>query len=344
MSETNILQSRVIDLTSEEYPNRMNMSEYRTILRDLTSEEQTNRVHIPNNSHIFNPVRGCSFCKCAGHNIQTCNHADIEKLDKCARFMYITTVSYLRNEPSTEKTHEMWLNKLTISEYKILSRLNRLDTNSRTTRKRYQEKLHAYYVQYAENEMQKDAPTNIITFFSNSLLGSRRILYIYSSNLLRRIPTNHFLDMEYALRDLDIIIKNSGRHLLDMPRFRYLLNNNMRVHYLTRHVVYPRYFENVYEVNEHQESQVIIKMMPTMNHNPSLAKESHDDCPICYTEMTNESMVQLGCAHSFCGDCIIGQINSSRKPISECGMCRATISECSSASNELLQKISKDLK
>jgi len=54
--------------------------------------------------------------------------------------------------------------------------------------------------------------------------------------------------------------------------------------------------------------------------------------------MTNESMVQLGCAHSFCGDCIIGQIKSSRKPTSECAMCRATISECRSTSKKLLQK------
>jgi Ring finger domain len=338
MSEPNILENRVIDLTSEEYPNRMNMSEYRTILRDLTSEEQTNRVHIPNNSHIFNPVRGCSFCKCAGHNIRTCNHADIEKLDKCARFMYITTVSYLRNEPTTEKTHKMWLDNLSMSEYRILVELNRLGTNSRMTRKQYQEKLHAYYVQYAENETQNDAPTNITTFFSRSLLGTRRIINIYSSNLLRRIPTNHFHDMEYAWRDLDRIIKNSGRHLLDMPRFRYWLNNNMRLHYRIRDEIYPRYFENVYE-----EFQVINKMMPRLDHNPSLEKESHDECPICYTEMTNESMVKLGCAHSFCGDCIIGQIKSSSKTTSECAMCRATIRECSSASNELLQKMSSSI-
>jgi hypothetical protein len=60
--------------------------------------------------------------------------------------------------------------------------------------------------------------------------------------------------------------------------------------------------------------------------------------------MTNDSMVQLGCSHSFCGECIVGQIKSSKKSTSDCAMCRSTISQCSSASANLLQKISTELK
>lgn len=290
---------------------------------DLTYEDGSGFVGL--NANV-NTRRRCSFCKSPWHTIRNCLHSDINKLNRCALFMYLTTCRYLRIHPNTEQTHKKWLDNLTTSEYKILSKFNHLDTNTRTKRNEYQEKLHTYYLEYAVNELRNDRSTN-----------AEPILVIYTTNLLQGIVTNEET-VRFAINILNSIIKQSGRHLLDMDRFRYWLNNNLRLH--GYYPLYqPRYFEN-YPI----QRQLVIKQLPTMTHIPSLAKETHEECPICYSEMTNDSMVQLGCSHSFCGECIIGQIKSSKKSTADCAMCRSTIGECRSASAKLLQKISTELK
>jgi len=295
MSEPNILENRVIDLTNDAASNRVSVPDFSRI---LTSNRR-------------NPA--CSFCECSGHNIRTCRHPDREKLHECAQFMYLTTCHYLKRYPNTERTHKMWLDNLSTSEYKILAKLNRLETDSKTTREQYQEILHEHYIEYAEDELHNVTSTNATT-----------ILLLYIEILLRGLVTD-IDSMIYAVTKLTMIIKNSGRHLMDMPRFRYWLGNHM---------------DDYYRFRQLRENR---KQKPTMTHTPLLTTDADVECPICYTEMTNESMVQLGCAHSFCGDCIIGQIKSSNKPTSECGLCRATISECRSTSKELLQKISSSI-
>jgi hypothetical protein len=236
--------------------------------------------------------------------------------------MYLTTSRYLKAHPNTEKTHELWLDHLTTSEYRILAKLVRLDTNSRTTRSEYQEKLHTYYIQYAENELRNDTSTNARTILEMYLHPNNDLFsgMVTNENAMRFANDNVF---NFAMDKLNMIIKNSGRYLIDMNRIRYWLNNHMNSYFRL-----PPY-----------QPRVVLKKIPTIKHNRSLAKETHDECPICYSEMTNETLVQLGCSHSFCGDCIIGQINSSKKSTSDCAMCRSTISECRSASAKLLVKI-----
>ncbi len=296
-----------------------------TLDRILNIESVINLVNAEENRSLFVPFSfslerrtpSCSFCKCTGHNIRNCSHPDSERLHRSAMFMYLTTSRYLKTHPNTEKTHKLWLDHLSISEYRILARLIRLDTNSRTTRSEYQEKLHTYYIQYAENELKNDSSTNARTILD---------MYLHpNNNLLSGIVRNEN-EMHFAIDKLNMIIKNSGRYLIDMNRIRFWLNNHMH-----------SWFGVPYQ------PRVVLKKIPTITHNPSLASESHDECPICYSEMTNDSMVQLGCCHSFCGDCIIGQINSSKKSTSDCAMCRSTISECRSASAKLLEKITSSI-
>jgi hypothetical protein len=299
-----------------------------TLDRILSIESVIDLVNAEENRSLFVPFSferrplSCSFCKCTWHNILSCSHPDIERLHRSAMFMYLTTCRYLKTHPNTEKTHELWLDHLSTSEYRILAKLIRLDTNSRTTRGEYQEKLHAYYIQYAENELRNDPSTNAKTILEMYLHPNNNLL----SNLLSGIVTNENA-MRFAIYKLNMIIKNSGRYLIDMNRIRYWLNNHM----------------NSY-VGLPYQPRVVLKKIPTITHKPCLAKETHDECPICYTEMTNETLVQLGCCHSFCGDCIIGQIKSSNKTTSACAMCRCTISECSSASEKLLEKITTSIK
>ena len=295
---------------------------------DLTQDAVDHVFAIPRTS--INTERRCSFCECPGHTVRNCSHSDIDKLSRCAQFMYLTTCRYLRTRPLSEITHKMWLDNLSTSEYKILAKLNRLETNSRTKRNEYQEKLHTYYTEYALNELRNDRSTN-----------AEHILAIYAVNILAGIVTTEEV-MRYAMRKLDSIIKQSGRNLLDMNRIRQWVNANIigyqyqfSVTQLQFQVRQMRYFEN--------PDQPTAKILPKMTHNDLLAKEVHEECPICYTEMTNDSMVQLGCSHSFCGDCIVGQIKSSKKATCDCAMCRSTISECSSASANLLQKITSSI-
>ena len=288
-----------------------------TTVIDLVNENLTDNVSVTIG-------RKCSFCQCPGHNIRNCSHPDIDKLDQSAQYMYVTTCRYLQCNPNGEKTHQKWLDKLSMSEYKILAKLYRLDTNSRTRRHEFQRKIHTYCIQRAENELLNEPPTN-----------PRHILVIYSAELLHRIVTSEDV-VRYLMNKLREIINNSGRNLLDMHRFRYWLNNHMESYYRIMHAMQ-------HPMTHYHWPAVPSKNPIKMNYNVSLAKESHDECPICYTEMTNDSMVQIGCNHSFCGDCIIGQIKSTHKPSVDCAMCRTAINECSSASNELLQKISSTL-
>lgn len=292
-------------------------------LIDLVNEDLPDNVYVAPNVHVT-IGRKCSFCQCPGHNIRNCNHQDIDKLDQCAQYMYLTACRYLHTNPNTEKTHKKWLDNLSISEYKILAKLYRLDTNPRTKRHEFQAKIHTYCVERAEADLRNERPTN-----------PRHILIIYSEELLNGIVTNEDV-VRYLINKLREIIKNSGRNLLDMNRFRYWLNNHMESYYRMMYGMEV-------PLMRHHWAAVPTKTPIKMNYNASLAKESHDECPICYTEMTNDSMVQTGCNHSFCGDCIIGQIKSTRRLTVECAMCRTTINECSSASSELLQKISSTI-
>jgi hypothetical protein len=281
---------------------------------DLVNE--ANSVFVVPRTNV-NTTRRCSFCECSGHTVRNCTHSDIDKLHRCAQFMYLTTCRYLRTHPLSEITHKRWLDNLSTSEYKILAKLNRLDTNSRTKRNEYQEKLHAYYVQYAINELRNDRSTNAVP-----------ILAIYAANILAGIVTTEEV-MRYAMRKLDSIIKQSGRNLLDMNRIRQWVNANIDFQF---QVYRPRYFEN--------PVQPTAKILPILNDNVQEETEVHEECPICYSEMTKETVVQLGCSHSFCGDCIVQQIKSSRKPTTECGLCRSTIKECRSTSKNLLEQMS----
>lgn len=294
-----------------------------TLDRIVSIDSVINLVNAEENRSLFVPFSferrpsSCSFCQCTGHNIRSCSHPDTERLHRSAMFMYLTTTRYLKAHPNTEKTHELWLDHLTTSEYRILSKLIRLDTNSRTTRSEYQEKLHTYYIQYAENKLRNDTSTNAIPILEMYLQPSNNILTGIAGQA----------QVRFAIDTLSMIIKNSGRYLIDMNRIKYWFNNNMES-YFRPHFPQPT---------------AVVKQIPIMTHNPSLARETHDECPICYTEMTNESLVKLVCSHSFCGDCIVGQIKSSKKATCDCAMCRSTISECSSASANLLQKITSSI-
>jgi Ring finger domain len=319
---------------------------------DLTHEDE--HVFVIPNSNV-NMSRRCSFCECPGHDIRNCNHTDIQNLHRSAQFMFLTSIRYLRTYPSIENPHKKWLQNLSTSELKILSRFNHLDSNPRP-RDIYLEKIDWFYTCYAENELRNDRSRTPRSIYS---------IYIPT---LRNVASIDFI-RDYGELALREVIDNSGRHLLDINKIKQMFIDNCVSHTLRR----PDFIAELARIRQHdarrdavrEESAIIslnlmrhfmehrlplhplqeqvTKIPPKMTHNDSLTKETYEECPICYTEMTSDSMVQLGCSHSFCGDCIIGQIKSSKKATCDCAMCRSTISECSSASANLLQKITSSI-
>jgi hypothetical protein len=331
---------------------------------DLTHEDEG--VFVIPNSNV-NMSRRCSFCECPGHDIRNCNHIDIQNLHRSAQFMFLTTIRYLRTHPSIEQPHKKWLGNLSMSELKILVRLNRLYTSSTASSRasclEFTRVLEEFYTNYAENQLRNDRST------------SPRSIYSIYIPTLRQVGSTDFL-RDYGEHALRQVIDNSGRHLLDINKIKQMFIDYFVSYTLGR----PDFFAELARIRElpiprtvrdvrrftmreetatlnlnlmghfmehrlplYQQVGPVTKILPKITHIPSLAKEVHEECPICYTEMTNDTMVQLGCSHSFCGDCIVGQIKSSRKATCDCAMCRSTISECSSASENLLQKISSSI-
>jgi hypothetical protein len=320
---------------------------------DLTHEDE--HVFVIPNSNV-NMNRRCSFCECSGHDIRNCNHGDIQKLNRSAQFMFLTTIRYLRIHPSIEQPHKKWLHNLSMSELKILVRLNQLNIRPRASCLEFTRVLEEFYTNYSENQLRNDRSRT-----------PRSIYSIYIPTLRQVANTDFLRDYgELALRE---VIDNSGRHLLDINKIKQMFIDNCVSHTLRR----PDFIAELARIRQHarydarrdavrEESAIInlnlmghfmehrlplyqqlgpvTKILPTLNENVQLETEVHEECPICYSEMTKENAVQLGCKHSFCGDCIVRQIKSSRKPTTECGLCRSTIKECSSTSKNLLEQMS----
>lgn len=318
---------------------------------DLTREND-NVFVIPNSNVNMN--RRCSFCECPGHDIRNCNHIDIQNLHRCAQFMFLITIRYLRTHPSIENPHKKWLNNLSMSELKILVRLNQLNIRPRASCLEFTRVLEEFYTNYAESQLRNErsiTPRSIYSIFIPTLRNVASIDFIrdYGEDALRQV------------------IDNSGRHLLDINKIKqmfieYCVSDSLRrpnfiaelsrIQQNARHeIMREETSRNMnlmgFNFMEHRlpfyQLGQVTKILPKMTHNSSLVKETYDECPICYTEMTSDSMVQLGCSHSFCGDCIVGQIKSSIKTTCDCAMCRSTISECSSACANLLQKITSSI-
>jgi Ring finger domain len=306
-------------------------------------ENDTESIFISPPLGNVNTNRRCSFCECPGHTIRNCNHADIQNLHRSAQFIFLTTTRYLRLLPNGQKTHHKWLSNLSTSEYKILARLNQLNSNSRTTREAYEEMLKVFYTNYAMNELRNDRSTNATPIHN---------IYIHT---LTQYARRDFM-VRYGERLLDDVIIKSGRYLLDMHKIRQMFREGVIYYSLTDRQEFIRYYQGGYltdnnnfdnfviNLSDHfgESNQPVTKILPTLNDNVELETEVHEECPICYSEMTKETAVQLGCNHSFCGDCIVRQIKSSRKSTTECGLCRSTIKECRSTSRNLLEHMSSN--
>jgi hypothetical protein len=309
-------------------------------------------------AHMNVTERPCGFCGEHGHLTANCQHGHIDLLHRCAMFIYLVNIRYLKSvnynmdyhklnpsdpENHDEMIHTRWLNHLTIPEKKILCRVNRIDLTEvedmMFPSQDLFKLLHEFYVDYAMEQLQ-----------NNQLSNPRLIQDIYYTHL-QQMTSASFRE-RYGSIVLNTVIENSGRHLLNFDNIRTMLSNQI-AYYVDEHLDTDndRYFENIV-FNSSPRLYTFLNSPSREYSVRTLAKivvvESNDDkesqeCPICFTELNQDTnCVTTNCKHHCCCDCMIGIVNNTKKNKSlTCFMCRAVLDELSVPNTEMKDTIHK---
>ena len=307
-------------------------------------------------AHMNVTQRSCGFCGEEGHIAGNCQHGHIDLLQRCAMFIYLVNIRYLKSvnynmdyhkiNPNDlanhdEMIHNRWLNHLTIPEKKILCRVNGIDLTEvedmMFPSQNLFRLLHEFYVDYAMEQLQ-----------NNQLSNPRLIQDIYYTHL-EQMTSASFRE-RYGNVVLNTVIENSGRHLLNFDRIRIMLSNQI-AYYVDEHVDSDRYFE--YIVFNPSFYPFSLNEIMGENHSPHtpakiVVVESNDEkesqeCPICFTELNQDTnCVTTNCKHHCCCDCMIGIVNNTKKNKSlTCFMCRTVLDELSVPNTEMKETIQK---
>jgi hypothetical protein len=303
-------------------------------------------------THLNVTQRPCGFCEEQGHTIMNCQHPHIDLLHRSAMFIYLINIRYLKsirydienhklfpfdrmNEPSF--IHAQWLYKLTLSEKKILGRINNIDITEM-----YGDlflKLHGFYIDYAMNELRNHTTAN-----------SRLIQDIYYRHM-ENITTTDII-RRYGDIVLNEVIVNSGRHLLNFERIKNMILAEMS-YYVERQTPRDTYFENsvfhrgegdssyplnnyfntfMNETTQPNETNRYLKQAPKIVVAANVGEFITNDCqtpecPICYNELhKNTNCVTTACNHGCCYECIIQLANNTKQDNNiSCFMCRSNI-------------------
>ena len=304
--------------------------------------------------------RPCGFCGEEGHLTANCQHGHIDLLHRCAMFIYLVNIRYLKsinynmdyhklnpNDPQNndETIHTRWLMNLTIPEKKLLCRVNGIELteieNMMFPGDDLFKLLHEFYFDYAMAQL-----------VNNQLSNPRLIQDIYYGHL-QQLTSATFRE-RYGNVVLNTVIENSGRFLLNFDRIRIMLSNQI-AYYVDEHVDTDsdRYYENV-AFNPSPRYQFPLY---TFLNSPAysvrtpakiVVVESNDekepqDCPICFTELNQDTnCVTTNCKHHCCGDCMIGIVNNTKKNNDlVCFMCRTVLDELSVPNTEMKETIHK---
>lgn len=74
----------------------------------------------------------------------------------------------------------------------------------------------------------------------------------------------------------------------------------------------------------------------------SIAKEAEDyTCGICSDDFTQKTIATLGCEHTLCGECIVGQIKARTKSRIKCPYCREEVHQISVEDTKVRSEITK---
>jgi hypothetical protein len=307
-------------------------------------------------AHMNVTQRPCGFCGEEGHIAANCQHGHIDLLHRCAMFIYLVNIRYLKSinyniiyhlfnphdpQHHNEMIHSRWLNNLTIPEKKILCRVNDIDLseieNMMFSGENLFNSLHHFYVDYAMAQLQ-----------NNQLSNPRLIQDIYYTHF-EQMTSASFRE-RYGNMVLNNVIENSGRHLLNFDRIRTMMSNQI-AYFLDEHVDSDRYFENI--VFNPSFYPFSLNYFMGDNHSVctpakiTVVEQSDEDetceCPICFIELKQDTnCVTTNCKHHCCCDCMIQIVNNTKQDKSlVCFMCRAVLDELYVPNTEMKDTIHK---
>jgi len=307
-------------------------------------------------AHMNVTQRPCGFCGEEGHIAANCQHGHIDLLHRCAMFIYLVNIRYLKSinynmdyhklnpddpENHDEMIHSRWLNNLTIPEKKILCRVNDIDLteveNMMFPGENLFRLLHHFYVDYAMVQLQ-----------NNQLSNPRLIQDIYYTHF-QQLTSASFRE-RYGNIVLNNVIENSGRYLLNFDRIRTMMSNQI-AYFVDEHLDSDRYFENIvfnpsfypFSLNYFMGDNHSVRTPAKITVVEQSDKDETCECPICFIELNQDTnRVTTNCKHRCCCDCMIQIVNNTKENKDlVCFMCRAVLDELSVSTQEVKEAILK---
>uniref|UniRef100_A0A6C0DFB8 RING-type domain-containing protein n=1 Tax=viral metagenome TaxID=1070528 RepID=A0A6C0DFB8_9ZZZZ len=316
---------------------------------DLFMDDEISRLNVTE--------RPCGFCGDYGHLTGNCQHGHIDLLQRCAMFIYLVNIRYLKSihynmdyhkiNPEDPENHDVmihtrWLMNLTIPEKKILCRVNGIDLteieNMMFPSQDLFRLLHEFYFDYA-----------MLQLVNNHLSNPRMIQDIYYTHL-EQMTSASFRE-RYGNVVLNNVIENSGRFLLNFERIRIMLSNQIS-YYVDEHVDSDRYFENIvfnpqlypFSLNNFMNEPQTVRTPAKIIVEQLTEENEKQECPICFVELNQDTnCVKTNCKHHCCCDCMIQIVNNNKKNKNlVCFMCRTVVDEISVSNNEIKDTIHKE--
>lgn len=273
---------------------------------------------------VATPVRlrqpsRCSFCNQGGHNIKGCNNVDLLHFEKdilISRLDYLhIPLEFIQYLGRAYDSNPNMCRALSVKRCHVLTR----------TRDRYAicNALYIYYIQNESRIYMETLPQNRNTY-KNALSGAvsriNRLIEQQDPNWTpTRIP---FPILPYHL---------SRINLTDVFDEDYS-DDDDETSFINRVIA-------GYRPAPRQTHKFPIKKIIDLS--PS---ETTIECPICYEEIAHANTITLQCnkSHSFCGPCILNQLNVSNKTPC-CALCREDMKTFCIRSQEVETKINQKI-
>ena len=245
----------------------------------------------------------CSHCKEEGHNIRTCGHARLVRVN---------------------------------------SRVNRRITNDLIREFEFECARRVQYGEldaFLENEI--DTEPNLIRSFAIKKCGANNMttrldiirlvnnyinrIYVYGARNIYDAFIGHTAFEEEEVEEVtDVAIR----------AMEFALRRDM-VMFMAAQVLTNFIQEGIEEENRK------FKIISTVNNNENEDINKLCECNICYEEKEVKNFVKLNCNHEFCKDCVIGTMKSNRTNNLCCALCRTEVKSIELRTNVVRDELSE---
>jgi len=248
----------------------------------------------PENRNSNIPVRCCSFCRRAGHNITTCNSEPI-------RIFRRNTLNFLESARQQQGQPGLF------RDYLLNEAL--YDPNL----------VRAFAIRYCGSNTRSNMDTCI-----------ELIIQYFTSNI-QNVETNNQSIREARASEQALPAEDSQIVEPEQTEtlFHFDLRQIVRYEFSEVDLDYDRdlyaislFMDVIRTINEQSAIKFNIKIKISENQ-----YDLHEkcECNICYEEHEKQKFIKLDCGHEFCKDCIIQSLENERRKIPCCAFCRADI-------------------